>query len=207
MLHWAARSSGASAILQGSISCGRKCVENYDFRPGIASLIVWSSCCPQTPLDLGLISALPPRCCLGLALVGGVTTLPSVISSVSLRAGGWAELPLIPMCQKALVEINTVVLVEVPGSRNEMQAAVSMEMPRLQQWAGQDRSLQGFSSVGRAVGGRDSSKVCSGVPDSWDFPIFHPCVTFPAALELVRSPVNNTSLFVLHSAWCVFSSG
>lgn len=78
-----------------------------------------------------------------------------------------------------------------------MQAAVSMEMPWLQQWAGagQDRSFQGFSSAGRAVVGRDSSTVCSGVPDSWDFPGFHPSVTLAAALELVCSPVNKTSFF------------
>lgn len=132
-----------------------------------------------------------------------------VIRFVSLRAGGGAELPLIPVCQKALVDINTVVLVEVPGSRDEIQAAVSMEMPWLQQWAGagQDHSFQGFSSAGGAVSGRDRSKVCSGVPDSWDFPVFYPCVTFPAALESVCSPVNNTFLFLLDSAWWWFFQG
>lgn len=126
----------------------------------------------QTPLDLVLISALLPW-----ARSSGRCNNPSVIRFVSLRAGGRAELPLIPVCQKALEEINTVVLVEVLGSRDEMQAAVSMEMPWLQQWAGagQHRPFQGFSSAGGAVGGRDSSKVCSGVPDSWDFAVLYPC--------------------------------
>lgn len=65
----------------------------------------------------------------------GVKRDPSLgIRFVGLGAGGQAEkLPLIPACEKALVEINTVVLVEVPC---EMQPAVSMEMPSLRQWSG-----------------------------------------------------------------------
>lgn len=34
--------------------------------------------------------------------------------------------------------------------------------------------------------------------------VSHPCVTFPAALEFVCSPVNKTLPFLLHSVWLWF---
>lgn len=148
---------------------------------------------PPDPSGFGADLGTSPTLLMGTHSSGRWNNRPPVIRFVSLRAGGRAELPV---CQKTLVEINTVVLVEVPGSRDGMQAAVSMEMPWLQEWAGagHDHSFQGFSRSGRAVGGRHGQ---SGVPDSWDFCVFHPCVTFPAALEFVCSTVNNTFFYLI----------
>lgn len=75
-----------------------------------------------------------------------------VVRFVSLRAGGGAELPLIPVCQKALVDINTVVLVEVPGSRDEIQAA-SFHGDALAAAVGRGRAGSLFSGILQCWGG------------------------------------------------------